>query len=217
MLSQDPRHPDHETDPTAALPAPAEAPEGEAGAPLLPPEPAPAGAAVKPPQALAWSRVVPLWRWFLFMVLGALPYQAYWYYNGWRLIAAHRRVKMRPLLRSIFFPFFVADFYRGVFDLARERGYPERPPLLPLSLAWVLFWAVPPLFGGYVALLQVVTIILLLPAAEALNFFWASVEEDQPVYRGVAPIELVLVAAGIALAALAMYAGLTLDPMAAAK
>jgi hypothetical protein len=200
-LSQEPQH----LGPNAGERPSTDRSEGEPGAPLLTEAPD-AGAAVQRPQVLGWSRVVPLPRWFLFMLVGWWPFQLYWFYNTWRLIAVHRRVRLRPLLRSIFLVFFIADFYRGVFDLARERGYPERPPLLPLSLAFVGF-SLAPFLGGAVGLLGIVTFVLLLPAAEALNFFWASVEEGQPVHRGVNPLELVLVAVGAGLWALMLYAG----------
>jgi hypothetical protein len=194
----------------APLSAPAGPLRQDAGADAGAPLPAgadgidPAGATAENPLALRWSRVVPLWRWLLFMLVGGAPYQLYWYYNTWRLIAAYRRVRMRPLLRSLFVPLFIAELYSGAFGLARARGYPESPPVLPLSLAFVAFSFSPLLGGGY-ALLGLLTFVLLLPVAEALNFFWASVEEGQPVSRAVNPLEMGLVGLGAGLWALMLY------------
>jgi hypothetical protein len=196
-LSQEPKH----RDGPAGDPS-----EGEPGAPLLTSDSPDAGAAVQRPQVLGWSRVVPLWRWFLFMLVGSAPYQIYWFYGTWRLIAIHRRVKLHALLRSLLMPVFIADFYRGVFDLARERGYPERPPLLPLSFAYLGCCVMGVLMAQWGFVFGILLFVLLLPAAEALNFFWESVEEGQPVHHGVNPFELVLVAAGAGMWALLLYA-----------
>jgi len=167
----------------------------------------PAGATVQNPQALRWSRVVPLWRWLLYMLVGGFVYQMYWFYHSWRLIAAYRRAPMRPLLRAFFtiVPVYIAEFYAGVFGLARSRGYPENPPVLPLSLVFVLFWFTSKMAGGMYALLELACLVLLIPAAEALNFFWASVEEGQPVHRGANPLEIGIVGLGAGLMAFALY------------
>jgi hypothetical protein len=195
----DPRAAHEAASPTGSDAEPAPLPPGADGID-------PAGATVQNPQALRWSRVVPLWRWILFMAIGGFPYQVYWFYNTWRLIAAYRRVRMLFLLRSAIPQPFIVELYSGTFGLARARGYPENPPVLPLSLAFVAFSFAGVLGNGGFAVGYFACIVLLLPAAEALNFFWASVEEGQPVTRAVNPLEIGLFGLGAGMWALLLYA-----------
>lgn len=142
----------------------------------------------------------PLWHWVVLTVTTFGLYQVYWHWLAWSYLRDRHGLRVLPLVRAVVdglvFPVFTYSLFRHLFAAARERGYPEAPPALPLALAYIglPLLAARSLVLSFVRVLQVLP---MLPAFETANFLWRSEWPNAPERRDFSVAESLAIGFGL--------------------
>ncbi len=124
-------------------------------------------------------------------------YQALWIYTAWRYVRDQRNGRDQPLLRAIFAPIFLYSPFRHLFEMAQERGYPERPPAFPLAPIYFVFEVMGHLLPFPFGLVRLLKIVPMLPAVETQQYTVRAEIPGVPDRHGFSGVELLLVALGV--------------------
>jgi len=169
------------------------------------------------PQAIEFL-AVPESRLIWLSVLTFGFYLLYWVYKNWQAFRKFDQSKITPFWRTMFFPFFTHGMFKRILDEARQVGYQMVYNPWPLAIFFVILMAGghrngrerSPQVGQIMDLIDVIfgllSVLPILPVQKAINFYHEQTAPGTPLRTKFTTGEIIMVAAGIILAALSVLA-----------
>jgi hypothetical protein len=132
---------------------------------------------------IEYSNQVPIWKFIFLSVITFGLYEVYWMYKQWKFFKNRNELKVRPLWRSIFGPFFIHSLFVKVSKFAEDIAYDKKfgensASLLALLYVVLVFLQRLP---DPLWLISMFTFLAFIEPVRVMNFYWAKSQPDLPL------------------------------------